>query len=370
MNKYKVWILGFIFMIIAGMFKIGMHVYKVDPYQIYNYNNPSDEFILSRSMYIQRYLSLGLAKNMSYDTILVGSSMSENFKVSKINEILNCNSVKLSLSGGTPYEIKNMMKMAIDTRQVKTALVCIDTYMYNNEVNFHRDEFPGYLYDKNPFNDVKYLLNKSVIDDAKLLEQYNLESKESSYDLNNLYLDKDGTIYSYDKVIGAYDADIYSDIRDGELEDDYIRVNSYLRDSKTFKVMERSFKSNTLSIIKENPDIKFKLFYPPNSILFWNREALQQQHLMFLDFKKYIYEQVKELPNVELYDFQDIKEITFNLNYYKDSSHYSAEVCDVMLKRMADKTDMVTEENYLIKIENLAKQIQQCTLSEIKSYSK
>ena len=95
---------------------------------------------------------------------------------------------KLSISGGTPYEIKNVLKKAISTGKVKNAIVCVDGYMYKNEIDFHRTPYPEYLYDNNPFNDLRYLLNLVIFKDAVQLYTNNKSTPEG-FDINNLYLD-------------------------------------------------------------------------------------------------------------------------------------------------------------------------------------
>ena len=123
MNKHKKWCIGFLGIMLVSLFTMGFAIYSIDPYQIYNFNNPSKEFMESRSLYIQRYLAAGFAKNLDYETILVGSSMSENMTVNKMDEAFDTKSAKLSISGGTPYEIKNVLKKAISTGKVKNAIV-------------------------------------------------------------------------------------------------------------------------------------------------------------------------------------------------------------------------------------------------------
>lgn len=369
MNKHKKWCIGFLGIMLVSLFTMGFTIYSIDPYQIYNFNNPSKEFMESRSLYIQRYLAAGFAKNLDYETILVGSSMSENMTVNKMDEAFNTKSAKLSISGGTPYEIKNVLKKAISTGKVKNAIVCVDGYMYKNEIDFHRNPYPEYLYDNNPFNDLRYLLNLVIFKDAVQLYTNNKLTPEG-FDINNLYLDNPNTIYSYDRVLDGYEVPIYSDIRDNTLENDFKRMLSFPEDNENYILMQKNFKANLLSIIKDNPDVNFKLYYPPNSILYWNRTVGGDQHLRLLRFKQYMYETLREYPNVEIYDFQDVKEITFNLEYYKDSSHYSKEVCDKLIERMATKTDLLTDDNYLQKIENLSNQLQNATLKEIREYSK
>lgn len=369
MEKHKKWCLAFVILIIIPQISIGYMNYKIDPYQQYSFNNPTNDYMESRSMYSQRYLAAGFAENLDYETILVGSSMSENFIKDSIDKSLNTKSAKLSISGGTPYEIKNVLNKAISTGKTKTALICIDVYMYNNEVDFKREPYPDYLYDNNSFNDVSYLLSHKIFIEDSLKLKNSRKDDSESFDLNKLYLDNSKTQYSYDTVLNGYEVPIYSEIKPKDLANDFSRIINYPEDDETFLLMKDNFTSNLLSVIENNKNVDFKLFFPPNSILFWNRSAEYDGHIRLLKFKQYMFEALKDYDNVELYDFQDIRDITYNLSYYKDSSHYSAKVGNLVLDLMSRKENLVTEDNYMDKIKNLSHQIETVSFEEIKSMS-
>jgi hypothetical protein len=57
-------------------------------------------------------------------------------------------------------------------------------------------------------------------------------------------------------------------------------------------------------------------------------------------FKRHLFTQLAHYPNVKIYDFQASKEVTCNLDNYKDLLHYHQRVNRWMLEQMK-------QENYL-----------------------
>ena len=51
-------------------------------------------------------------------------------------------------------------------------------------------------------------------------------------------------------------------------------------------------------------------------------------------------------PNIKLYSFTNCTNITTNLNYYKDMTHYGEWVNSYMLKAMREGKCLLTKENY------------------------
>ncbi|MGL5150078.1 MAG: hypothetical protein ACRC7N_05800 [Clostridium sp.] len=370
MKKEKIWISSFLIIVFLLCSIIIYLNYKIDPYQQYSFNSPTNEYIEDRAMYIQRHLTPGFARNLNYDTILVGSSMSETLKVSSIDRELNTKSAKLSISGGTPYEIKNVLNTAISTGKVKTALVSVDLYMYNNEVDFRREPYPSHLYDDNKFNDLKYLLNSKIFSEESFKLYKSRKSGDIAYDMDKLYKDKDSTVYSYDTVIPKYDLPLYSETSKNAKEDMTYILSDDIKETKSFKTMKNNFISNLLNVAQNNPTVDFKVYFPPYSILMFNTQSDSDSHTLLLAFKKYMYEELSKLSNVEVYDFQDVSSITHNFSYYKDTSHFSAEVGDIILRFMANKKHILTNDNYIAKIENLLNQLEGLNYDTLKDMSK
>ncbi|MGL4773260.1 MAG: hypothetical protein ACRC2K_06815 [Clostridium sp.] len=370
MRKEKLWIVSFFIIVSFLLFTVGYKIYKIDPYQQYSYNNPTKEYIEDRAMYIQRQLTPGFAKNLDYETILAGSSMSETILRDSMDKILNTKSAKLSISGATPYEIRNVLNTAINTGKVKTALVSVDLYMYNNEVEYRREPYPSHLYDNNPFNDLKYLLNYKILSDEAIKLEKSREESPEIFDLNELYKDKPSTVYAYDTVIPKYDLPLYSELPEKNYEKDIEEVlNPSTRESDRFLRMKKNFEENLLKVVKNNPQVNFKIYFPPYSILFWNTQSTSGDHTMLLAFKLMMFEELSKYSNVEVYDFQDVESITHNYNYYKDTSHFSPVVGDILLNFIKNEENLLTKDNYIDKMKNLMKQLGNVNYEALKEKS-
>lgn len=109
--------LSLLFLSIVALFN-----FIIDPYQ--QYRKPT----LYKTFYggNQRALNTGLAKNHNYNSVVIGSSMTENFLISKVSEIIN-NPIKLSISGGSAHEIFNTLNTVFKSNNnIETVLIGLD----------------------------------------------------------------------------------------------------------------------------------------------------------------------------------------------------------------------------------------------------
>lgn len=67
------------------------------------------------------------------------------------------------------------------------------------------------------------------------------------------------------------------------------------------------------------------------------------------------------MENVKIFDFQDIESITFNLDNYRDITHYSKEINEYIIDCIASGKQRVTAENLEEKLANLESQVQSFT---------
>jgi hypothetical protein len=61
-------------------------------------------------------------------------------------------------------------------------------------------------------------------------------------------------------------------------------------------------------------------------------------------FKEYALRKLIEQKNVEVYDFQG-EDFIYNLDNYRDISHYSEKINHLILQRIANKTNLITSQN-------------------------
>lgn len=150
-----------IFLIALFLIIIGGTVVIIDPY--FHYHKPLK--FLSYRLGNQRYINDGIERHFEYDSIITGTSMTENFKSSLFDKLFNSNSIKVPFSGGSYKEINDNLERTLKRKKdIRYILRGLDygAIIQNSEYMRYND-FPTYLYDDNILNDYKYLFNKEVI---------------------------------------------------------------------------------------------------------------------------------------------------------------------------------------------------------------
>lgn len=283
--------------------------FVIDPFQYYRKPTIYPAFFNSD----QRYLNIGLAKNYTYDSIILGTSMTEQFRVRDANKILDANFLKLSMSGSTVHEQALICTKALKYQNVKNVIWGVDLYSLSGEKDSFRNKnsFPLYLYDDNFLNDIKYLLNiQTTFEFFKILKKYYIKKDRFYFDIENMFLHKN---IDYEKINAKSVIENHKKTK----------LNAGFNPKKyTFEKMKENFDFNILPIIKSNKSTKFYIFLPPYSILAWKQMKKNRWLENALKTKIYMYEKLKKYPNAYLFDFQaDIDFIT-NLNNYMDATHY------------------------------------------------
>ena len=161
MKEAKKWLIRFIVALMAALAAIAIIVIVIDPYL--HYHKPLG--FISYRYNNERYLNDGIARQYDYETIIIGTSMTQNFKPSEWESLTGQKTIKLPFPGGDFMEMREQMERAFEYNdEIKTIIWGIDYDALVRPYDFHSYEnHPTYLYDNNPFNDVKYILNKGII---------------------------------------------------------------------------------------------------------------------------------------------------------------------------------------------------------------
>lgn len=327
-NKYNKFILVFFLSFFILIISFVATIIYIDPF--YHYHSPIAPIKFMQEN--EAYQNVGIAKNLVYDSILTGSSMTENFKVSQFNQLFECDTVKLSVSGGRlpNYEIILNEALKNDKIKIKNIFYGCDIYSYINDPNGAVEhEIPQYLYDDNIFTDVKYILNKTV------MFSHALPLLKNS--INNSIQDVD---YSY---VWYMD---YNFSKTSAMKN-YIRQNS--EEKKPADIFDESVKINCEKIgkyIKQNPDIEFNIFFPPYSILYYDYFNRMGKLEALLYSQEMVTEYFLQFPNVKLSSFFADENIICNLDNYKDYSHYSERINEYMVKKMKTGEYELNNDNY------------------------
>ncbi|MBN2078877.1 MAG: hypothetical protein JW838_07910 [Spirochaetes bacterium] len=291
--------------------------YAVDPFQHYR---KAGIFTPSEN---QRYENPGFAKHYDYDTVIIGSSMTENFLPSQIDAALNARSIKLCISGGSAYEHGLILGTAIATGRVDRVLWGMDIQSFQGSVTNVRygEKLPLYLYDDDPCNDYRYLLNPDVAKKScRILVDHFRHGAGNDYDRDRAFYWADSFVFSKESVKRAYRRPEPRESIDPDF---------------TFEKFKSNFDVNVVPHIKRNPGIRFHLFFPPYSILAYHDWKTCRYFDAAMEFKKYIVNVLDGCPNVALYDFQADASITHDLDLYKDHTHFSPKISRFIIDSMA-----------------------------------
>lgn len=332
-NKEKRWILSVLITLIIVLFSIFLAMLYFDPY--FHFHGPLKG--LSYRLTEERYINNGIARNFKYDAVITGSSMNQNFKTSTLDELFGTSSIKIPFSGAGFDEVADNIRVALESdNEIKFVLWGIDYNGLNREYYWKGyGEYPDYLYDKNPFNDLSYIFNKNI-----LLEGL----------LNNII-----------HTVTGQETTSFDEYSSWEKGRGWESISNTYHRSKEILPMEEitldeidkvtmNIERNIVTLAKDYPDTKFILFFTPYSALYW--ESLYRDGWLEkqLEMEKLTTELLLSCDNIQLFNFNDKTEITTNIENYRDKEHYVAEINELILQWIKKEEGLVTKENYQDKI--------------------
>ena len=327
MKQLKVWLITFSIITVLGLGAVAGLVILVDPF--FQYHKPLEGF-----PYIvdhQVNMNPGLAKNMDYDSILLGSSMTVSFNTDWFSEICGLTTQKLSYNGAYPKDQANIMDIVFEEKgdSIKRVFLGIDELNYSGDIDQTKFEVPGYLYDNNYLNDVKYLFNKDVILDYILRAAADPKDKS---DWNMIYKPWwQDEHYQKAIVLMYYEPDPVAETApDTQIFIDRIEAN---------------LETNIIPYIEAHPETTFTIFFPPYSILYWNNVCNRKELETVIEKYRFMSETLLAYDNVEIFFFQNQEEIICNLNNYADYTHYHGRICNYMVECFANGDCRVTLDN-------------------------
>ncbi len=318
MDQLKKWFLTMLAVFVCILLIVAALVIYVDPF--FQYHKPLADF----PYLVDNQLSQnpGMAKNMSYDSVILGSSMTVNFNTNWFEELMGLDTVKLNYSGAYPKDQANIMERIFSSdNQVKAVFLGVDVMTYTGGVDETKYPIPEYLYDDCVWNDAEYLWNKDVLLNYILRPLADPEKTDLATVYQSWWTDEyyniQWVMHNYEppaKVEEETPADAY---KEG------VRAN---------------LEMNIIPFIEQNPDTTFYLFFPPYSILYWN-DVIQENHLeATLEEYLFIVQETIGYDNVRVFFFPNQEWIVTDLNNYADYTHYHRDINRYMTECFADGT--------------------------------
>lgn len=308
----------------------GINIY-VDP--LFHYHGPTEG--LQYPLYDERYMNYGIAKHFEYDSVITGTSMTQNFKASQWDNYFGTQSIKVPFAGASYKEVNDLLKCAFEHKDSIVAVMrCLDpTMLIMEKDEMDYSDYPDYLYDDNIFNDVNYVLNKDIF--FQFTEYVHTFMSLGGYSTDFDTYKNWSAQYQYDKNL------VLADFNRREIIDEVAELTE-----DDIRKIQENMEANVISLVRENPETDFYLFFPPYSILYWDDLVREGDLSRRLEAHRMAIEILLEYDNIKLFTFMDATDIVCDLNLFKDSLHYNQQVTDSIIDAMALGSNRLTKENY------------------------
>lgn len=332
--NYKKLLKNSIISLLILLLLCAMLVLIFDPF--YHYHKPIKG--LKAVLSDKEYQCIGSLKNFDYDSLIVGSSVCENYNNRWFDEAFGVKSIKAIRSYGGIADLDFFLKNAFNTHNIKYVFYNIDPGNLANEptLTFEETGCPMYLYDNNPINDIEYLLNKDV-----LMEKIP-------------YMISKSLIGDYDEG-ESYNWWQWKNFGTDETLSHYYRSNEVLpmNDEECYKDNCEANIALIEKLVKANPDTEFIFFYPPYSFLWFDNINRCGDTDAYLYNMKMCTQSLLKYENVSFFNFINDEKYVGDLDNYMDALHFTPDINNYIVdvlkegdsrKITADNIDIVFDE--------------------------
>ena len=299
MMKRKTWALLSLALLLGTIGAICLTVIVIDPFQV--------------------YANAGIARSYDYDSAVVGTSVTENFRPTQMDALLGGRFIKLCTSAGTAYNHALLMDLAFRTHNVKRIVYGLDVYSFIAKVDQTGSDVPMYLYDDNLFNDVSYWLNRSVLGSflPRCLKAWGQKQDDSIRDRMYNWAGRDdyGPIALYTASFTPPENPLPADART--------------------QLAQENLNAHLIAYITAHPETQFDIFFPPYSAAEWATMQSKGTLEAMLALRGLCYDALRGYDNVTIYDFSAREDWVLDLNNYKDTLHYGQWINDAMAECIA-----------------------------------
>ena len=347
------WLAGLLIVLLMEMLLVAGLVVVFDPF--YQYHTPW--FGLEAVLNDRDNQMPGTIRNFEYDSVLMGSSVAENFDSTFLDGVYGIETLKVIRASGSTADLLYYLEQVHEYQELKKVFWCLDLFALDadTEVTLTGDSVPKYLHTKTVFDDVTYLFNKEILFEKipymLACSRQGVNTGGEAYDWSR------GKNFSVEGAMRAYSRPAVSpDLNVAQ---------------KSVPELEGRIETNISMIVAEvtaNPEIEYYFILPPYSLLWWDCAYVNGD----LETRLYTLEKVLpallELKNAQVYFFQSEEDIVCDLNYYMDMIHYSPEINQCMLERMVAGENLLTVDNLQAKLEKMRQFTARISKEEIFRY--
>lgn len=303
------------------------------------------------------YQTPGTARNMEYDSAIVGTSMTENCRVSWFNE-LGWNTMKLCYSGATCNDLKAILECVYDNdRQVDHIYMDLNDYQLSSPADVTYVERPEYLYTETVLDDFPYLFNHDAF--VKGVDRVRMKLQGQPGNIETAHTWEDEELFGKQRVLDGTRGTKDMLLRERE---ERLALDESVSEEVINQAMEETCKlwqdnlDNILPFIAEHPETEYFIFFPPYSMLYWEQVAIKDEMEQAFAMYTYAIEQLLPYENVKIYYFHG-EDFIDNLDEYRDATHHKPEYNRYIFECIRDDKNRLTEENYKEKLDEVYQKV-------------
>lgn len=273
----------------------------------------------------------GSIRNLSYDSVLLGSSVAENYDSGYLDVVYDCNTLKIIKASGSTADLCYYLDMAQEEQELKNVFWSVDMFALNAapEPTAYEEGELSYLHTETILDDNAYIYNKDILfDTIPTMLVFGAQGRNVGGDAYNWARDKE---FSAAKTMQAYaKPDTVLEPQGFSEKKEQILINLELITAQ----------------LEAHPDTNYRFIFPAYSMIWWDCAYVNGQKEEWF----YVLEQALSVltayENAEVYYYQDEEEIISNLDNYMDMIHYSPAVNQYMLEQMYAGEGRVTADNW------------------------
>ena len=321
----------------GGLVAAAVMVFCIDPFYHYHDAWFGLPVVLENAV----YQTSGAARNFDYDSVIIGTSMTENFHAKWFDEEMGWDTVKLSYSGARTDDLKAILEQIYSKKESPKHIVMdVNAYQLTVDPDSAYAVRPAYLYDQQFITDVSYLYNQDVYLASMNRVLDKLTGRESNLDdaytwEEEEHFGKDKTLLAEQKTRVSLEESIKAGMQQASLD-----------------ICDHNL-DNILPFIEAHPETDFYIFYPPYSMLYWEQEIMKGNLEQMITVYGRSIERLLQYDNVKIFYFQNEKEIISNLDNYRDSTHFRPEYNRYICQCMKSGENLVTGENYQEQLQDM-----------------
>ena len=318
-------------------------LYIYDPFQIFH----KPYFREATFFTDMRKQALGIIKHYKFDSYIIGTSMLETTSATQANQKIGGNFVNISLLDSYPNESAVVLDYIFQNQNPKHIIYSLDSF-YNVKISKKDTSHFDYLYNKNPFDDIKIYLNKEMLKCIVLF----LDKKEciGEYKIHNIT-----SWYNKNKHrFGGFDNWIKHK-NDERVKPILLAIkNSKFHNLKKPNMInitkqQEYINQYLINFIKKYTNTKFSIIIPPYLKLFYviENSFTDDNSIHFYTWSeilKWFIKETSKLENVKVYGFDDL-DYADDITNYNDLSHYNKDLNSIQLDAIKNQTNILTPQN-------------------------